>query len=128
MFLAISKTLEILGECLSVAAFAATPCLAIFAYLAWSKHLRKELPYWRNILGMISILATFSSWLTFLGDFVLIVLRSRTHVDFAVWLYGEILMLVIGLPLAFALKRPARTQALLANLCMVFVLANSVVF
>jgi len=85
-------------------------------------------PQWRTLLGISSILATFISWLTFVGGFLVIALGLARFIESLVWVEVFIFMFNIGLLFVFALIGRSRVQALLANLCMIFVLANSIQF
>jgi len=112
----------------SIAVALAIPVLTVLAWRGWAKHVRKDLPHWRSVIGVISILITFLSWLAFMGLFLLVGLDSRT-VDNLVeaWLSAVLLMAFIGISLAFALRGISRAQVILAGLLMVALWFASIV-
>jgi hypothetical protein len=105
------RVLEVLGEFLYVTAILAVPCFTIFAYRGWAK-LRKESPQWRTLLGISSILATFISWLTFVGGFLVIALGLARFIESLVWVEVFIFMFTIGLLFVFALIGRSRVHPL----------------
>jgi hypothetical protein len=124
----IAKYVELLIEVSAIIALLAIPCLTVLAYQSWSKQSRKELPSWRITLGTISIIITFVSWLEYAGSFLMIALGFGKHLNSAVSLGMMVLTLAIGIPLAIAIKGPARAQTLFAGLIMILLEWGSVNF
>ena len=92
----------------------ATPVLIGVAYARWTKRIRKELPQWRNGLGLASMIILSTLWLflsirlillSFNGDLTL-------HGTDSIWMELEWLVpayyAYAALPLAFSLKRAPR--------------------
>lgn len=98
-----------------LAQFAVTltiPRLLLLASRGWAKHVRKDLPRWRNILGAVSIsIASLNSLLltTFLP-----LIYSRLHLP------GELFVCIflsapVGIVLGFSLRGLPRLQTILAG-------------
>src|SRR3989442_153788 len=113
----------------AIAVLLAIPVFTVLAWRGWAKRVRKELPRWRSVIGVISILITFLSWLAFVGPFLLMGLDSHTvnNLNFDIWLSVILLMLFIGISLALALRGTSRVQTLLAGLLMVALWFASIV-
>jgi len=120
-----SRVGEILTMGIQITALLAIPCLTVLAYRGWAKRLRTELPRWRTILGLTSILMTILASLAFISFFLLIVLyRMNLNGDYLLIL--ETVALTLGIPSAFALKSPSRPQILSADLFMILLLLATV--
>ena len=111
----------------SIAVALAIPVLTVLAWRGWAKRVRKDLPRWRNVLAVISILSTFVSWLAFLSPFLLSLIGIDTHRFADAWLSAAFFMMFAGIPLAFALRGTSRVRTLLAGLLMVALWFASVV-
>lgn len=112
------RALTVLANSLAIAAIPAAPSLTIFAFRAWAKRSRNELPSWRNILGLISMVTTFICWLGYV-TFFLLVAFTRIRPDQVHWLISELVTLCLGISLAFTLKSPSRALTLFAGLLMI---------
>src|SRR3989442_15668242 len=112
----------------AIAVLLAIPVFTVLAWRGWAKRVRKDLPRWRSVIGVISILITFLSWLAFVSPFLLMGLDSHTvnNLNFDIWLSVILLMVFIGISLAFALKSPSRAYTLLAGLLMILLLWGSI--
>jgi len=112
----------------SIAVALAIPVLTVLAWRGWAKHVRKDLPHWRSVIGVISILITFLRLACVYGSLPPGGLDSRT-VDNLVeaWLSAVLLMAFIGISLAFALRGISRAQVILAGLLMVALWFASIV-
>ncbi|PYU23020.1 MAG: hypothetical protein DMG32_16885 [Acidobacteria bacterium] len=110
-----------------IAVLLAIPVVTVLAWRGWAKRVRKDLPRWRNVLAVISILSTFVSWLAFLSPFLLSLIGIDTHRFADACLSAAFLMMFAGIPLAFALRGTSRVRTLLAGLLMVALWFASVV-
>lgn len=119
------RAVSVLVTSLALAAIPATPCLTILAFRAWAKRLRKDLPPWRNVLGLISMATTFACWLGYVTIFLLVGF-TRVQLDSAVSLVWGALMLCLGILSALALKSPSRPLTLFAGLLMILLFWASV--
>jgi len=98
----------------------ATPILAflLLAFRGWIKHVRKELPWWRNVLVAASFLVIALNFFVLTFPLLLGLGGFRIHIKFS----GEILLGVvfysvpIGTALGFALKGVPRIRLVLAGL------------
>lgn len=119
------RAVSVLANSLAVAAIPATPCLTILAFRVWAKRLRKDLPSWRNALGLISMLATFVCWLGYVAFFLLLGF-TRVQPGSMLWLVSGVVMLCLGISSAIALKSPSRPLILLSGLLMTLLFWASV--
>ena len=112
---------EILSTAVQRIALLAIPSLTVLASRNWTSRWRSELPHWRSVLGLISILMTSLGLLAFVSLFLLAIpLRINLNADYC--LVFEILTLTLGIPSALALKGPSRPQILFADLMMILLL------
>jgi hypothetical protein len=111
---------EILSTAVQMIALLAIPSLTVLAYRSWTSRWRSELPDWRGVLGLISILMTSLGLLAFVSLFLAVLLRINLNADYC--LVFEILTLTLGIPSALALKGPSRPQILSADLMMILLL------
>jgi hypothetical protein len=90
---------------------AATPVLAGLAYARWTNGIRKDLPRWRNGLGLASMIIIFTLWLLQSSRWILNRDLTSYGTD-SVWMEIERLVpayyVLAALPLAYALKRAPR--------------------
>ena len=122
------QAVAVLANSLATAAIPATPCLTIFAFRGWAKRFRNDLPSWRNVLGLISIVATFMCWLGYV-TFFLLVGFTRIRVNHQMpWLISEVLLLALGISSAVALKSSSRALILFAGLLMILLFWGSANF
>jgi hypothetical protein len=112
---------EILATAVQMIALLAIPSLTVLAYRSWTSRWRSELPRWRSILGLISILMTSLGLLAFISSFLLAALL-RINLNWEYYLVFEILTLALGIPSALALKSPSRPQILSADFIMILLL------
>jgi hypothetical protein len=117
---------EILSTAFQMFALLAIPSLTVLAYRSWTSRWRSELPHWRGVLGLISILMTSLGWLAFVSLFLAVLLRINRNEDY--YLVFDILTLTLGIPSALALKGPSRPQILSADLLMILLLGATVNF
>ena len=111
---------EILSMAVQMVSLLAIPSLTVLAYRNWTSSWRSELPHWRSVLGLISILMTSLGLLAFVSLFLAVLLRINLNADYC--LVFEILTLTLGIPSALALKGPSRPQILSADLMMILLL------
>ncbi len=111
---------EILSMAVQMVSLLAIPSLTVLAYRNWTRRWRSELPHWRSVLGLISILMTSLGLLAFVSLFLAVLLRINLNADYC--LVFEILTLTLGIPSALALKGPSRPQILSADLMMILLL------
>jgi hypothetical protein len=99
----------------------AIPTLLIWAYIRWTRGIRRELPHWRNGAGLASITIISVCWLYE----VLAWIHSLSGLNLTsfyafVW-YAEYIELYLILPapwLALALKGLPRVQVLTAGILL----------
>jgi hypothetical protein len=111
---------ENLSTAVQMIALLAIPSLTVLAYRSWTSRWRSELPHWRGVLGLISILMTSLGLLAFVSFFLAVLLRINLNAYYC--LVFEILTLTLGIPWALALKGPSRPQILSADLMMILLL------
>ena len=118
---------DILRAIVEIVAGLAVPALSIMALRQCNVSLRKELPRWRIVLGLASIMITFSFWLVMLVRALTLVIGVRER-SFAIVLDNITpFALVLGVSLSLLLKGKPRIQAASASLCMaLFLLASSI--
>ena len=112
---------------LALIAIPTTPCLTILAFRSWRSDQSNDLPPWRNVLGFVSISATFLCWLGYVAFLLTAGLKS-TWLDSKKWLYFELVTLILGLPSVVVLRTYSRVQALFATFLMVVLLLATVNF
>ena len=91
--------------------FVAIPCLASFAYWDWTKHSRRELPPWRSILGIGSLIVTLLVWLG--TAYLSYSLYANLSTDFFTmdWEFANILSAILAAIGSLALKGRPRIAA-----------------
>jgi hypothetical protein len=112
---------------LALAAFVAVPCLGGLAYRGWAKHAGKDMSYWRNVIGLISIVAMFFNWLSLVAMTFLALKRFHTALDFFDLNGAFVLLSLIAAGLCFALKKAPRVEVLIASGLMAGLWLTSVV-
>ncbi len=110
--------LEILIELLFIAISVATPFLAVLAIRGRTKRAQQNLPRWRKVLGLISVLLTLVNWLAFV--FALFAMRIGLQVGPYVDSYAAIsvIIAILGAGLGCALRGTARIQAVVGGSLM----------
>jgi hypothetical protein len=90
------------------------PGLLLLASRNWAKHVRKDLPRWRNILGAVSIsIASFNS-LLLLATFLLPLTHSRLELPGKLFL-SIFFSAPVGVALGLSLRGLPRLQTILAG-------------
>lgn len=91
---------------------AATPALVGLASVRWIKSIRRELPPWRNGVGLASILIISSLWLFQATRWLLLSVNRELTALYGDWREYELFLPVFfmypALPLACALKGASR--------------------
>lgn len=90
--------------------------LALLAFRGWAQHLRRELPAWRNALGLTSILATLINLLALAAPVLLAMVRTNLHLLTSDWMAAVILLVFLSICFAFALRGAPRVEMVLAGL------------
>jgi hypothetical protein len=103
-----------------------TVSLTVLALRGWAKGLRKDLPPWRNAIGIASVLLTFLTTITFLGPMI----SRLTGVDTPIESLETAIpaLIVCGILSGCALTRAPRLQVIGANLLLVALWRASMVF
>lgn len=109
---------EILGFSLGGAAFVAAAFLIVLAYRSWTEGLRQDLPRWRSVLGVASILGTFLSWLALAILASLVLLHFNANLFPPYWITRMARLTLAGTCFALALGRASRIEAITAGLLM----------
>lgn len=107
----------------------AIPTLLIWGYSSWNKGSRRELPHWRNGIGLASITLILASWS--IQVFALVVFLTRSWYGFQSihrYLQGvEMYLLPLAPLLAIALKGLPRLQVFTAGV-LAWALATAFVY
>jgi uncharacterized membrane protein len=106
----------------------AIPGLALLALRGWAMRVRKDLPPWRNALGLASILITLFNLLMLLIFFLLAVLRLHPDIPGDTLLGAVSVLVLLSISLGFALRGTPRVQVILADLLMAALLYINVSF
>jgi hypothetical protein len=115
---------------ISVSCSFAIPILLVWGYSLWNKGTRRELPQWRNGMGLASITLIFASWSIQVFGLALFLSRISWHgfqnID---WYFGhiEIYLLPLAPLLAVGFRGLPRLQVFTAGI-LVWVLAASFVY
>jgi hypothetical protein len=108
----------------------AIPILLVWGFSLWNTRSRKELPHWRNGMGLASITFIFASWVIQVAGLAMFLSRIYwqgfqnidSYLD-----YLEIYLLPLALFFAIGFKGVPRLQVFLAGI-LVWVLAASLVY
>jgi hypothetical protein len=100
-----------LSRTLGVLIFIGIPSLAILSHRGWTKGLRQQLPQWRSVFGLTSILTIFLCWC---GTASLLLVGSFSDN----WIVPIALLALTGTVLAFALRGASRIEAIAAGILM----------
>jgi hypothetical protein len=106
----------------------AIPTLLVWGYSLWSKSSRRELPHWRNGMGLASITLIFTSWSIQVFGLVLFQSRVSWHgFQNIEWYfrYIELYLLPLAPLLAIGFKGPPRLQVFTAGILMCVLAAAS---
>src|SRR6266436_1564445 len=120
---------EILGTVLLLACLVLVPACTVFAYRGWAREFRGKPSSSRSMIGLISFLAVFCSWVP-LAIFLFLLLVHRPWADFfpTYWAWGPIVLSLAGALLALALKGSSRVLTFVAGfflaLTLIFVYGN----
>lgn len=101
-----------------VGAFLAVPVLSILAYIGWDSKLRRSLPRWRSLLGLLSLIITCDLWLFLVGVTVVFWLGLRTRPITRELVEILPFAALSGVGLSGFLKGRPRLQAIAASLLM----------
>jgi hypothetical protein len=97
----------------------ASPILAflLLALRGWTKHTRKDLPRWRNVLGGASFLVITINFLVLTFPFLVALggFRFRIDINLDIFVGAVFCSVPIGTALGFALKGISRLQLILAG-------------
>jgi hypothetical protein len=108
----------------------ATPTLLVWGYSLWNKGSRRELPHWRNGMGLASITLIFANWSIQVLGLVLSLSRVSWHgpqnIDWYLE-HIEIYVLPLAPLLAVGFKGLPRVQVFTAGI-LVWVLTASFVY
>ncbi len=88
----------------------------LLAYRGWAKQLRKDLPGWRSVLGVTSILIVACNLFALVIPFLLAVMHLNTHILTTDWMAAVSFSVVISICLGFTLKGVPRVQIVLGGL------------
>jgi hypothetical protein len=97
------------------------PVLTLLSFRGWAKHVRKGLPRWRNVLGLVSISIASLNSLVLLISFVLALVGYKFGRIGEVWLvlfYSA----PIGTALGLSLRGFPRPQIILAGVLTITLL------
>jgi hypothetical protein len=72
-------TPSMVRQFISVFCSLAVPTLLVWAYSLWKKGSRRELPHWRNGMGLASVTFTFASWSIQVSGLVVFLSRINWH-------------------------------------------------
>ena len=115
---------------ISVFCSLAVPTLLVWAYSLWKKGSRRELPHWRNGMGLASVTFTFASWSIQVSGLVVFLSRINWHgfqsIDWYL-MYIELYLLPLAPLFAIGFKGLPRLQVFTAGI-LVWVLAASLVY
>ena len=114
----------------SLSCIFAIPTLLVWGYSLWNKGSRRELPHWRNGMGLASITLIFANWSIQVFGLALSLSRVSWHgFPNIEWYWGhiEIYLLPIAPLLAVGFKGLPRLQVFAAGI-LVWVLTASFVY
>jgi hypothetical protein len=101
------------------------PVFLLLAFRGWIKHVRKDLPRWRNALGAASFLVFTINFLALTFPFVIALGGFRAYINGEILLGAVFYSAPIGTALGFALKGISRFQLILAGvLTFAFLVMN----
>jgi hypothetical protein len=108
---------------LLLACLVLVPFFTVFAYRGWAREFRGKPFSWRSLIGFVSLLAVFCSWVP-LAIFLFLLLFHRSWADFfpTYWAYGSSVLSVVGALLALSLKGSSRILTLVAGLFLALTL------
>lgn len=109
---------DIIFRLIGLVMLGAIPILTVLAYINWNKCLRRELPRWRNMIGVTSIVITLFSWAYAVGVVTMIMLDYRLGSWATAWSDVVTAISVCGGFAALALKGTSRIQAFVAALLL----------
>jgi len=92
------------------------PVFTVLAYRGWARKFRGKPSSSRSMIGLISLLSVFCSWVL-LAIFLCLLLVHSSWAEFfpTYWAYGPISLSLLGTLLALALKGSSRILTLLAG-------------
>jgi hypothetical protein len=103
---------------IAVVSCAATPAFVGLASVQWIKNIRRELPPWRNGLGLLSIVIISALWLFQVARWLLLSVNREMTAPFGSWREYELFLptffMYPALPLACALKGFSRLLMIVA--------------
>lgn len=104
---------------LLLACLVLVPVCTVFAYRAWVREFCGKPSSSRSVIGLISLLAVFCSWVP-LAIFLLLLLVHRSWAEFfpIYWAWGPSALSLAGALLALALKGSSRVLTFVAGLCL----------
>lgn len=116
---------EILAPVFLLACLVLGPVCTVFAYRGWSHDFRGKPSSSRSVIGLISFLAVFSSWVP-LAVFLFLLLVHRPWADFfpTYWPWGSIILSLAGALLALALKGSSRVLTFVAGFFLALTLMS----
>jgi len=101
-----------LGVCLAI------PVLPLCAFRGWLRFQRNELPPWRNILGLASILVTLLDWVVLMALTLFAVIRFHTPLSSPDLNSGFVIVSLASAALSLALKRTPKLLIVVASALM----------
>ena len=105
-------------------AFIAVPLLSTFAFHEWHRHIRTELPRWRNALGGAAVCLIILGWFSYGLLFIASRSRFSRHDIFDVGFSVVGLLALGGMSLAPAWTGKARSRALTAGCLLAAIWAS----
>jgi hypothetical protein len=108
----------------------AIPALLVSAYSRWNNGCRRELPHWRDGVGLASVAFIFASWSIQLVGLVLLLthINLQGSQNFAwYWMHIEIYLLPLAPLLALGFRGLPRLQVFTAGI-LVWVLTATFVY
>lgn len=110
--------LDILRAGIMVASGLAVPVLSVLAFRAWDTTLKKELPRWRAVPGLLSVCLTFSLWLLVVLQTTVLLIGLRIRSVQVILDSTTPYSLLAGMGLSLLLKGSPRIHAFVASLSM----------
>jgi hypothetical protein len=108
----------------------AIPVLLVWAWALWTKRTRRELPHWRNGLGLAAITLIFAGWsFEIIGLFLFMTrVNWRGFRAFGwYWDHIEIYLFILNPLLALAWKGVPRLQVFVAGILFWVLVASTVI-
>lgn len=99
---------------LEIALYLATPCCLFAAYRGWAKHGRRELPRWRNWIGVASMTLTSAVWLWITSVGFSHFANLQINLTSDAWTAADMFTSIIAVLTSLALKGRPRMAALVA--------------